>query len=459
MSAETTADVFSTEYEHELEQWLRRRFRTLCIVLLALDALMFLVMMTTETPTFLDTSNPIVIIKWLTWLGSIGIVLVHLSPKQWAMQTRSQLLRNATRMVFLLGVLAVLESLLLRMLDAEPLPVVYGELFVLHVITCLLLPWRPAESVRPFASLLITIALVQLLLPRDAPLPERVFIVVMSPLVLLPGVLICLVRMRRHSVHFQRRMIGQHFVSMRREMYRARTIHESMFPAMYADEHVRFEYRYLPMRELGGDYIHVNVTPQGVLHATLLDVTGHGLAAALTVNRLYGEIERVRAEHPDIDSQSLLAMLNRYVHYTLLRHNIFVTAISVTIDPHLGRVQYASAGHPPGFLRSARGHVVDLAATGVLLGALPPEDFEIEQQELDLSPGDTIVLYTDGAFEARDRVGTSFGIPRLRQMLSQQPAPASWPIFLESAVRRHHDGLSEDDILIAAFAYLTPRDR
>ena len=64
----------------------------------------------------------------------------------------------------------------------------------------------------------------------------------------------------------------------------------AQFPAEYDDGFVRFEYRYTPMRELGGDFVHLHVAASGIVHVVLLDVTGHGLAAALTVNRLYGEL-------------------------------------------------------------------------------------------------------------------------------------------------------------------------
>ena len=101
--------------------------------------------------------------------------------------------------------------------------------------------------------------------------------------VLIPGLGICSWRLSRHSQQFRREMVGRHFMSMRQELARARNIHESMFPKHYADPHVEFDYTYLPMRELGGDFIHLNVGAQGLVHVVLLDVTGHGLAAALTV--------------------------------------------------------------------------------------------------------------------------------------------------------------------------------
>jgi sigma-B regulation protein RsbU (phosphoserine phosphatase) len=230
-----------------------------------------------------------------------------------------------------------------------------------------------------------------------------------------------------------------------------------MFPQPYDDGYVRFEYTYTPMHELGGDFIHLNVTAEGLVHLTLLDVTGHGLPAALTVNRLYGELERIRAESPLAEPGDVLVLLNRYVHLTLAKHTIFGTALCMTIDPYLGKLHWANAGHPPGFLRGANGVVTHLPATTVLLGALNAAEFVPDQKTIELSPGDIIVAYTDGAFEVRDRMGQSMGIERLDQIMHLQPAPRNWPQFIASAVNKHAAGRPEDDILITSLTFKSPR--
>jgi serine phosphatase RsbU (regulator of sigma subunit) len=244
---------------------------------------------------------------------------------------------------------------------------------------------------------------------------------------------------------------------MRREFSRARTIHESMFPAPYDDGHVRFQYTYAPMRELGGDYIHLHVGAEGLVHLTLLDVTGHGLAAALTVNRLYGELERIRAESPRAEPGEVLTLLNRYISLTMVRHNIYATAACVTLDPYLDELRWASAGHPPGYLRGVNGVIRDLPATTVVLGAFDHETFQAQQQKIELSPDDTLVLFTDGVFESRDRLGRQFGLKRVRELMALQPPPRHWPRFIAAAVDRYNGGQNEDDILVASLTYCASR--
>jgi serine phosphatase RsbU (regulator of sigma subunit) len=244
---------------------------------------------------------------------------------------------------------------------------------------------------------------------------------------------------------------------MRQEFARARSIHESLFPEPYDDGFVRFEYAYRPMRELGGDYVHMRVSPQGLVHLTLIDVTGHGLAAALTVNRLYGELERIHGENPQTQPGEVLELLNRYIYLTLAHHDIFATAACFMLDPYLSRLSYANAGHPPAYLRGANGVVTTLGATTYLLGATGGDEFTANQRVIEMSPGDAMVCYTDGAFEGRDRLGNDFGLKALEELMHRQPPPRNWPQYITAAVEKHTAGRSDDDVLVGALTFLTPR--
>ena len=83
-------------------------------------------------------------------------------------------------------------------------------------------------------------------------------------------------------------------------------------------------------------------------------------------------------------------------------------------------------------------------------GVESPETFEPHQAEARMVPGDMVLAYTDGAFEARDASGSRFGIARLRETLQFDPPPRNWPRFVAGAVAQHHGGAHDDDVLIAA---------
>lgn len=463
MSSDITPSMFRSEYEEELESWLRRRLRYLCIAYLIFGAVVggydLIVIVASlsggsASSDWQALTNSL--IKSALYLAIVGYFFF---ARKLDGASRSEIIRAASRMILLLGAVSLSSQVILTRIDPAANVNLVLPLFFWHLTACAFLPWTPRESVRPIVPLMIAWALCVIWLQFNLDSYGWFLKIVFSPLLLLPGLAICAVRLQRHGEQFKSRMIGQHFLTMRQEIARAKTIHESMFPSRHDDGHVRFEYAYAPMREIGGDYVHVHVGAEGLLHLTLLDVTGHGLAAALTVNRLFGELERIRAESALARPEEVLTLLNRYIYFTMSRHNIYATAICTTVDPYLGQLHWANAGHPPAYLRGANGVVTSMPATTVLLGAMPPDEFDGAGRSFALTPGDVIVLYTDGAFEARNRQGRQFSLAKLRDLMSVHPAPRNWPQYLTAAVNKHTAGRNEDDILIASLQFLAHREQ
>jgi serine phosphatase RsbU (regulator of sigma subunit) len=186
-----------------------------------------------------------------------------------------------------------------------------------------------------------------------------------------------------------------------------------------------------------------------------VDVTGHGIPAALTVNRLHGELDRIFAEVPETSPGEALALLNRYVHLTLSSHSVYVTALCVRVDSKRGALEYASGGHPPAFVRAVDGTVEQLDSTAFVLGACPAPDFKPEQRTVRFGPGDSLIAYTDGAIEARDSTGRYFGIVGLQKVIAggksdaaAKSGDAGWTGAVLSAVDRYRFGPPADDTLV-----------
>ena len=104
----------------------------------------------------------------------------------------------------------------------------------------------------------------------------------------------------------------------------------------------------------------------------------------------------------------------------------FMSLFVAFCDPATGRVEWSNAGHPPPLLRRARdGSIESLEPTGRVLGVLPDPSHSTGP-ELVLESGDVLLLYTDGATEARDPGGAMFSEERLRAFLardrSKEPA-------------------------------------
>jgi sigma-B regulation protein RsbU (phosphoserine phosphatase) len=135
---------------------------------------------------------------------------------------------------------------------------------------------------------------------------------------------------------------------------------------------------------------------------------------------------------------------------------MFVTLFYAMLDPSSGRLTYVNAGHIPPLLCRPGDHgeaelLDELRPTGMALGIV--EDSEFAQRTLQLRPGDSVLLYTDGVTDATGEGLQPFGMDRLRRViLDHQPAPVAGMVAaLERSIRDFTGGATQyDDIAILA---------
>ncbi|MGH2763240.1 MAG: SpoIIE family protein phosphatase [Thermoleophilaceae bacterium] len=156
--------------------------------------------------------------------------------------------------------------------------------------------------------------------------------------------------------------------------------------------------RYLPAAaeaEVGGDWYDVLSIPGGGVGLVMGDVAGKGLAAASMVGRLRSALRAYALEgHAPA---RVLEQLNRLI-WTEADESQMATLIYVVVDPAEGQVRWVNAGHPPPLLATdgRRPRYLE-GGSSVPLGVLPFPDFE--EVSMPMSPGETVVLYTDGLVE------------------------------------------------------------
>jgi serine phosphatase RsbU (regulator of sigma subunit) len=151
---------------------------------------------------------------------------------------------------------------------------------------------------------------------------------------------------------------------------------------------------YMPAEEdakVGGDFYEASTLPDGRVLFAIGDVAGHGLLAALAMDRVRNAI--LGAALDTLDPTHVLAKVNRLV---MLQRQPMVTAVVGFLDSDSGRFCYASAGHPPPIL-AHNGDVTVYPYGGVPLGVTEVAHFE--RIEGWLHPGCQLVLYTDGLIE------------------------------------------------------------
>ena len=225
---------------------------------------------------------------------------------------------------------------------------------------------------------------------------------------------------------------------MEAELLMAREIQQSLIPSHYphfpqdqpeTEAFLRFSHRYQPSSTLAGDFffmVPVSNTRAGLF---ICDVMGHGVRAALITALLRGLIEEMKplASKPN----AFLDEINQglYRIFSQVHTSIFVTSCYLVADILERKVVYANAGHPPPLLlRRPENRLLPLGALNddpeMALGLAG--DVEYTLQEIEVLKGDSLILYTDGAFEAENPNGEQVGINRFQKWVlqnSERPMP------------------------------------
>jgi sigma-B regulation protein RsbU (phosphoserine phosphatase) len=196
--------------------------------------------------------------------------------------------------------------------------------------------------------------------------------------------------------------------------------------------------------ELGGDFYDIFELDDGSWYVTIGDVCGKGVHAAVVTalarNTVRAEVVRTRS------LIEVLTMLNR----TLLVHegerHCTVSLVRLVQLEDGWRATICNGGHPLPLWRGADGSVARAGLPGTLLGVLP--DVELREESVDLVPGTSLVLYTDGVVEGRT-ADELFGDGRLVELV-ERGAPEAQALAdgIVGAVVDFQDGHTADDAAV-----------
>ncbi len=238
------------------------------------------------------------------------------------------------------------------------------------------------------------------------------------------------------------------------EMESARRIQENLLPtSLPAMEGITIEADYRPAEQVAGDLYDVFALPDGKIAFAILDVSGHGVSAALLTGVVKMSLHRRLSEQDDI--AEAISLVNRDL-IECVTEGRFVTACVGIWQPGRRTWTYCAAGHPGGLLLSG-GDIRRLEPTGPLIGAL--RDVHWSTESVALKTSDRLFLFTDGVIEAgapANMLATS-GLERV--ILESAGLGLSEQVeTIMREVQLRTSGRPEDDVTVLAIEWTASDD-
>jgi sigma-B regulation protein RsbU (phosphoserine phosphatase) len=243
------------------------------------------------------------------------------------------------------------------------------------------------------------------------------------------------------------------------ELKLAQAVQRTLLPKPIHRKNIEVVARSIPTSYVGGDYVRSTIVKKRWLYLVMFDVSGHGVSAALVVARLHGLIRRMTytEKRPTIILERLNVSAQRLLKHTYF----FMTGVVARLDLKTGELEYATAGHPSQVLLRENGQLELLRTRNRLIG-MDDDIFDSQapSKRVQLEPGDSIVLFTDGLFEVlEDGKGEVLGEDGLRERLAQLGSLAPQLLIgevLQELSEFQGSSEFEDDVTILAARWLGP---
>jgi phosphoserine phosphatase RsbU/P len=243
---------------------------------------------------------------------------------------------------------------------------------------------------------------------------------------------------------------------LQKEMLLAQTIQTAILPRTFEVPGLDVSADMLPATEVGGDYYDVLSTSDGCWIG-IGDVAGHGLNAGLTMLMIQSMVAALTRRDENASPREIVSTLNDAL-FDNVRHRLQKDdhATFTLLRYHRdGRLVFAGAHEEILIYRAATSSVECVPTIGPWIGARPDIHEYTHDTMINLCKNDVILLYTDGATQARDSSGEMLGLDRLRDELSRTNGESA------SDIRRRLTDLvqrwtpqSDDDITVLVAKYV-----
>jgi sigma-B regulation protein RsbU (phosphoserine phosphatase) len=221
---------------------------------------------------------------------------------------------------------------------------------------------------------------------------------------------------------------------------------------------VRIAHVYHPCDDLAGDAVGIVSLAHDALALFLLDVSGHGVGAALlsfTLTHLlsrtvgFGLLTEARDDGPVVVAPAVVAeRLNQ--QFPMDRTRQYFTLVYGVLNPYSGRFEYVTAGHPSPLRLPRDGPPSIAEGAGLPIGMI--DEATYEGSALTLAAGERLYFFTDGVIEALNAHDAEYGHPRLLDALTRHrdlPLRAGLEA-IAAEVRAWCGGRVNDDVSLLA---------
>ncbi|NOZ37715.1 MAG: fused response regulator/phosphatase [Gammaproteobacteria bacterium] len=223
------------------------------------------------------------------------------------------------------------------------------------------------------------------------------------------------------KIHSMERIrdIHREIAALHKEIYHEQQIAEHIFTYVITRGNAKLEYIHTLLRPAGlfsGDMLLIDFTPSRDIHILLADFTGHGLSAALGALPVSEVFHAMSAKGYGLDE--ILSNINKKL-YQLLPTNMFMAAQYIILSHNLEYITVCNCGMPNVLLLDRQANIIKarIPSRGIPLGIDPDFDFSKIREHCDITPGDRLILSSDGIIEATNNQGEQFGEERFEQTL------------------------------------------
>jgi len=214
------------------------------------------------------------------------------------------------------------------------------------------------------------------------------------------------------KIERQQKEIDDYHEMIQRDLKLAEQVQQSLVPLPVRNTRIDIGIKHLPVIGVGGDFADVYYDGEQFIYISMIDITGHGITAALLVNRICSEIRNLVRD--EFEPGEILFSLNNFVIDVFHRTGMFLTMFAGRIDLHCNTLTYSGSAHPAlVLLKEKTKEFVKLSSQNIIIGFEKRDLDMFKQDVVQLQTGDQLFFYTDGVIEAENDQREPFGFQRL----------------------------------------------